>query len=193
MRYHLDIRIEVPTPTSSGGTRVWEAAWNARTDLTAPDGTVLAPKSQLWASHTGGHQQIGCIYTAQGLEFHHAGVIVGPDLTWNHDRWTGHPERSRDKERRGLPPEQYLRYALNIYRVLLTRGTHTTRIHSIDRKPSATSTPSSAQEAGRRVDHLSGVASRDTHLGLELRLGHLDVRPRFPLRFLLVNTGRPDL
>ncbi|WP_234466595.1 hypothetical protein, partial [Streptomyces sp. MBT60] len=47
----LDIRIEVPTPTSSGGTRVWEAARNARTDLTAPDGTVLAPKSQLWASH----------------------------------------------------------------------------------------------------------------------------------------------
>ncbi|MGW9191280.1 DNA/RNA helicase domain-containing protein [Streptomyces rubiginosohelvolus] len=130
----LDIRIEVPTPTSSGGTRVWEAAWNARTALTAPDGTVLAPKSQLWASHTGGHQQIGCIYTAQGLEYHHAGVIIGPDLTWTHGRWAAHPEESRDKELRGLPPGQYLRYALNIYRVLLTRGTHTTRIHSTDRK-----------------------------------------------------------
>ncbi len=128
----LDIRIEVPSPTSSGGTRVWEAAWNARTAFTAPDGTVLVPTSQLWASHTGGHQQIGCIYTAQGLEYHHAGVIIGPDLTWTHGRWTAHPGQSRDEALRELPPEQYLRYALNIYRVLLTRGTHTTRIHSTD-------------------------------------------------------------
>lgn len=28
--------------------------------------------------------------------------------------------------------EQYLRYALNTYRVLLTRGTHATRIHATD-------------------------------------------------------------
>ncbi|MFJ9917681.1 DNA/RNA helicase domain-containing protein [Streptomyces rubiginosohelvolus] len=70
----------------------------------------------------------------QGLEYHHAGVIIGPGLTWTHGRWTAHPEESHDKELRGLPPEQYLRYALNIYRVLLTRGTHTTRIHSTDRK-----------------------------------------------------------
>lgn len=126
----LDVRIE--TPTATGGTRVWEAAWNAVTALTAPDGTVLAPKSQLWATHTGGHQQIGCVYTAQGLEYHHAGVIIGPDLTWTNGRWTAHPHQSRDETLRGLPPEQYLRYALNIYRVLLTRGTHTTRIHSTD-------------------------------------------------------------
>ncbi|MFD9872691.1 DNA/RNA helicase domain-containing protein [[Kitasatospora] papulosa] len=128
----LDIRIEVPSSTGAGGTRVWEAAWNASTALTAPDGSVLAPASQLWATHTGGHQQIGCIYTAQGLEYHHAGIIIGPDLTWTHGRWTAHPHQSRDETLRGLPPEQYLRYALNIYRVLLTRGTHTTRIHSTD-------------------------------------------------------------
>ncbi|MFJ9690397.1 DNA/RNA helicase domain-containing protein [Streptomyces bacillaris] len=126
----LDIRIEFPSAAST--TRVWEAAWNAHSALVAADGTVLAPRSQLWATHTGGHQQIGCIYTAQGLEYHRAGVIIGPDLTWTNSRWEAHPSQSRDETLRGLPADQYLRYALNIYRVLLTRGTHTTRIYSTD-------------------------------------------------------------
>lgn len=126
----LDIHIDVPTPGSS--TRVWKAAWNARNTLTDHDGSPLAPHSQLWATHTGGHQQIGCIYTAQGLEYQHSGVIIGPDLTWSHGRWHGHPEQSCDAELRNLSPDQYLRYALNTYRVLLTRGTHTTRIHATD-------------------------------------------------------------
>ncbi|WP_159039233.1 DNA/RNA helicase domain-containing protein, partial [Streptomyces luridiscabiei] len=122
----------IETPTATGAIRIWEAAWNADTALTAPDGTVLAPRSQLWATHTGGHQQIGCIYTAQGLEYHHAGIIIGPDLTWTDGHWKAHPHESRDKNLRHLTPDEYLPYALNTYRVLLTRGTHTTRIHSTD-------------------------------------------------------------
>ncbi|MFG3207766.1 DNA/RNA helicase domain-containing protein [Streptomyces sp. NPDC048192] len=127
----LDIQIDVGT-TDTAPARTWRAAWNAASALTDPHGTPLAPHSQLWASHTGGHQQVGCIYTAQGLEYHHAGVIIGPDLTWRNNRWHAHPEQSRDKDLRHLTPEQYLPYALNIYRVLLTRGTHTTRIHATD-------------------------------------------------------------
>ncbi|WP_328674145.1 DNA/RNA helicase domain-containing protein [Streptomyces sp. NBC_00328] len=126
----LDIQIDVPSPT--GQTRVWKATWNARETLTDTNGNPLAPRSQLWATHTGGHQQIGCIYTAQGLEYQDAGVIIGPDLTWDHDRWKAHPDQSHDEALRDLPPQQYLRYALNIYRVLLTRGTHTTRIPATD-------------------------------------------------------------
>ncbi|MFF3356807.1 DNA/RNA helicase domain-containing protein [Streptomyces sp. NPDC002917] len=126
----LPLDITITTPSPAGEPRVWEAAWNAREALTTPNGDPLAPHSQLWATHTGGHQQIGCIYTAQGLEYHHSGVIIGPDLTWENNRWTPHPEQSRDDKLRGLPPDQYLRYALNTYRVLLTRGTHTTRIHA---------------------------------------------------------------
>ncbi|MFI6038096.1 DNA/RNA helicase domain-containing protein [Streptomyces sp. NPDC051315] len=79
-----------------------------------------------------GHQQIGCIYTAQGLEYHHAGAIIGPDLTWNNGRWHAHPDQSQDAALRHLSPAQYLPYAVNIYRVLLTRGTHTTRIHATE-------------------------------------------------------------
>ncbi|MYS75278.1 DUF2075 domain-containing protein [Streptomyces sp. SID5926] len=126
----LDIAIDVPGRPDAPA-RTWRAAWNAATALThADDGRPLAPQSQLWASHTGGHQQIGCIYTAQGLEYHHAGVIIGPDLTWQNDHWTAHPQHSRDETLRHLTPDQYLPYALNIYRILLTRGTDTTHIHT---------------------------------------------------------------
>ncbi|MFE7129514.1 DNA/RNA helicase domain-containing protein [Streptomyces sp. NPDC057638] len=125
----LDIEI---TTRTTGRPRVWKAAWNASTTRTGPDGATIAPRSQLWATHTSGHQQIGCIYSAQGVEYRHAGVIIGPDLTWTTTGWTAHPDKSHDAHLRDLTPEEYLPYALNIYRVLLTRGTHTTHIHATD-------------------------------------------------------------
>ncbi|MFI8170935.1 DNA/RNA helicase domain-containing protein [Streptomyces sp. NPDC085931] len=71
----LDIGIDMPAEPAAPA-QTWRAAWNAATSLTD---RPIAPHSQLWASHTGGgHQQIGCIHTAQGLEYHHAGVIIGP-------------------------------------------------------------------------------------------------------------------
>ncbi|MEV5887578.1 DNA/RNA helicase domain-containing protein [Streptomyces sp. NPDC052020] len=47
-------------------------------------------------------------------------------------RWTAHPGESRDPNLRHLFPGEYLPYALNTYRVLLTRGTHATYIHATD-------------------------------------------------------------
>ncbi|MFE1790673.1 DNA/RNA helicase domain-containing protein [Streptomyces sp. NPDC059525] len=123
-----EVRIEHRDP-ATGTNRLWQAAWNAATRVITPDGVVTAPASRLWASHRGGHQQIGCVYTAQGLEYQHAGVIIGDDLTWEDDRWVAHPERSHDSTLKHLPPEEYLRYALNTYRVLLTRGASATRIY----------------------------------------------------------------
>jgi hypothetical protein len=128
---HPDVSIPVADPVT-GRTRAWTAAWNSAGTVTRPDGTVQVPRSQMWATQPGGHLQVGCIYTAQGLEYHHAGTIIGPDLTWENGRWTAHPEASRDSALKGLPPRDYLTYALNIYRVLLTRGTHAARVHSTD-------------------------------------------------------------
>ncbi|MBJ6630153.1 DNA/RNA helicase domain-containing protein [Streptomyces sp. I4(2020)] len=161
----LDITIDVPAARPGGAARTWRAAWNAATALTDPDtGRPLAPHSQLWASHTGGHQQIGCIYTAQGLEYHHAGVIIGPDLTWKNGHWHAHPQHSRDEALRHLTPTQYLPYALNTYRVLLTRGTHTTHIHTTDPTPTTSSPASSPSvEEDRRAPpqyRSPGVAGR---------------------------------
>ncbi len=125
-----EVRIE-HQDRDTGTKRLWQAAWNAATRATTPDGVVTAPPSKLWATHKGGHQQIGCVYTAQGLEYQRAGVIIGDDLTWEGDRWVPRPERSHDHPLKRLPPEEYLRYALNAYRVLLTRGTDATRIYHV--------------------------------------------------------------
>ncbi len=95
----LDIAITVPA-TATDPARTWNAAWNAADTLTAPDGTPIAPHNQLWATH--------------------AGVIIGPDLTWTNGHWTAHPDQSHDPKLRTLTPGQYLPYALNTYRVLLT-------------------------------------------------------------------------
>ncbi|MEV2278779.1 DNA/RNA helicase domain-containing protein [Nocardiopsis sp. NPDC049922] len=34
----------------------------------------------VWATHPGGVEQVGCVYTAQGIEYDDAGVIFGPEL-----------------------------------------------------------------------------------------------------------------
>ncbi|MFJ9822255.1 DNA/RNA helicase domain-containing protein [Streptomyces sp. NPDC101151] len=108
----------------------WQRPWNARADaLLAGTDT---PGRAFWATDPGGHQQIGCVYTAQGMEYDYNAVILGEDITWTADGWQARPDRSRDHALRGLTPHQYLTYALNTYRVLTTRGTHGTRLYSTD-------------------------------------------------------------
>ncbi|KOG91869.1 DNA/RNA helicase domain-containing protein [Streptomyces varsoviensis] len=112
------------------GQRQWKRPWNSRSDATlAGDGT---PGRAFWATDEGGHKQIGCIYTAQGMEYDYSAVILGGDLTWTAEGWRAHPEKSEDSQLRGLDARRYLTYALNTYRVLLTRGTRGTRLYSTD-------------------------------------------------------------
>lgn len=99
----------------------YQRPWNAR-----PDATRLAagiPKSHLWAREPGGIDQVGCIYTAQGFEFDYVGVIFGQDLRWDPDSnaWVGDRQRSHDSMVR-RSGEDFVRLAMNTYRVLLTRG-----------------------------------------------------------------------
>ncbi len=66
------------------------------------------------------------------MEYSHNVVIIGDDLVHRDGRWTARPDRSHDTRVNWLTPERYLPYALNTYRVLLTRGAHATRLHSTD-------------------------------------------------------------
>ncbi|MFD7986778.1 DNA/RNA helicase domain-containing protein [Kitasatospora indigofera] len=122
--------VEIHWDDEKGHEQTWRAPWNADRHLADSQ----APHRNFWATHPGGHQQVGCIYTAQGLEYPYGGVIIGPDLVHDGNRWTAHPERSHDRDDfKRLTPEQYLPLALNIYRVLLTRGTQATRLYSTDK------------------------------------------------------------
>jgi hypothetical protein len=98
--------------------------WNAK-----PNSGRLAPgipASHFWATDPGGLNQVGCVYTAQGFEFDHVGVIWGRDLVWRaRDGWVLQSEHNKDTAaRRGLAkhPERFARLVAQTYRVLLTRG-----------------------------------------------------------------------
>lgn len=118
-----------------GELQKWERPWNLRKNQTiAPDGEFVGPESWLWATHPGGERQVGCVYTAQGLEYHDAGVIFGPDLVRRDDRWEARPEESQDRGMRGVNAEEYLPLAKNTYRVLMTRGMRSCRLYSTDRE-----------------------------------------------------------
>lgn len=61
----------------------WAKPWNLRGDRAVGN----APPAALWASAEGGFEQVGCVYTAQGFEYHWNGVLLGPDFVWRTDRW----------------------------------------------------------------------------------------------------------
>ncbi|AHH98583.1 DNA/RNA helicase domain-containing protein [Kutzneria albida] len=120
------------TDPVTGQHNTWARPWNAPHALKDKNGNPIAPKSPGWATDPGGHNQIGCIYTSQGLEYPYSGVIIGPDLVWRGERWHADPRRSKDRAMKKLSAEQYLPLALNIYRVLLSRGSAGCRVYSTD-------------------------------------------------------------
>ena len=46
-----------------------------------------------WATATDGIGQVGCVHTCQGVEFDWLGVLVGPDLRFEHGRVVGDPAK----------------------------------------------------------------------------------------------------
>ena len=123
---------EVTIPwTEPHGSGVWSRPWNARADDTSGDNPDV-PGRPYWATDPGGHQQIGCVYTAQGMEYDYNAVIIGNDIVRRGERWIADPAASHDKSLNRLPPHRYLTYALNAYRVLASRGTKGTRLYSTD-------------------------------------------------------------
>ncbi|TYK45794.1 DNA/RNA helicase domain-containing protein [Actinomadura decatromicini] len=111
----------------------WMRPWNVRSDSRVGE----APPSKLWATKDGGFDQIGCIYTTQGLEFDWAGVIIGPDLVARRGRLS--PQRAGNLDPklgltspRIVPAEEFDRLVRNVYKVLLTRGLHGTVLYATD-------------------------------------------------------------
>ncbi len=105
--HRRDIDIELP-----GG---FEAKWNLAND-------------KIWAINPRSFEEVGCIHTAQGLEFDYVGVLIGKDLSYNPT--TGRIVTNRlaiskdDKSSgiRGASDSDARRLILNTYKTLLTRG-----------------------------------------------------------------------
>jgi DUF2075 family protein len=90
--------------------------------------------SETWAIDPHSVHQIGCIHTAQGLEFEYVGVLIGDDMRFEDDRVvTDYTRRAKtDQSLKGIKtiakqdPAQAQRLGdeliRNTYRVLMTRG-----------------------------------------------------------------------
>ena len=83
----------------------------------------------IWAINPDSFEEVGCIHTAQGLEFDYVGVIIGKDLTYNPttNKVETHQEAiSKDDKSSGIRtvrnPQEARRLILNTYKVLMNRG-----------------------------------------------------------------------
>ncbi|MCX4587023.1 DUF2075 domain-containing protein [Streptomyces sp. NBC_01481] len=98
----------------------WQRPWNVKAGYAVPD----APDADFWATDPRGTGQIGCVYTAQTFEFDWVGVIIGPDLVWEDDRFTVQRPATCDPElrKKSIDQADIVRCIRNAYHVLLTRG-----------------------------------------------------------------------
>lgn len=102
-----DIDISLP-----GG---FTAQWNLNND-------------KIWAINPSSFEQVGCIHTAQGLEFDYVGVLIGRDLSYDPETGrivTDKTKISRDDNSSGIrtaTDAEARRLILNTYKTLLTRG-----------------------------------------------------------------------
>ena len=91
----------------------FQARWNLEND-------------KIWAINPKSFEEVGCIHTAQGLEFDYVGVLIGKDLRYVDGRVV--TEKSAisfdDKSSgiRGATDDIAHKLILNTYKTLLTRG-----------------------------------------------------------------------
>ncbi|MEU3711686.1 DUF2075 domain-containing protein [Streptomyces catenulae] len=125
----------------------WHRAWNADSEAFCEDG---APPSKIWSVHEKGLDQIGCVYTAQGLEWDWCGVIMGEDMVRRGDRWVFRRGKERKDPETGVKrvavpgsfdpkvkpgsvdDAEFARLIRHAYHVLMTRASRATVLYSTD-------------------------------------------------------------
>lgn len=95
-----------------------------------------------WINAPGSLDEVGSVHTVQGYDLNYAGVIIGPDLRYDPrtrrlfiDRASYRDQRGKERNSKHHEPpsdEDLLRYIVNIYGVLLTRGMLGTFVYVCD-------------------------------------------------------------
>ncbi|MEV4501945.1 DUF2075 domain-containing protein [Streptomyces klenkii] len=164
----------------------WHRPWNADSDSFCEDGV---PPSRIWSVHENGLGQIGCVYTAQGLEWDWCGVIMGEDMVRREGQWVFRRGKERkdpesDAKRVHQPgsfdpkvkagsvdDEEFARLVRQAYHVLMTRASRATVLYSTDEE-----TRAYLKELVGEVE-LHGLRPTWENLPAEARKPHLP-RPR---------------
>ena len=97
----------------------WETN-NVRARL--PFRNQYASSADTWATEPEGINQIGCIFSIQGLELDYIGVIIGPDLDYDSERDALVAVPGKNMDVKTGDAEAYEKHIKDVYRVLLTRG-----------------------------------------------------------------------
>lgn len=165
----------------------WHRPWNALSESFCENKTV--PPSKIWSVHPAGLDQIGCVYTAQGLEWDWCGVIMGEDMVWRDGAWMFQRGKKRKDAKAGvyrvgvpgsfdpkvrtssLSDDDFARCVRNAYHVLMTRASRATVLYSTDEE-----TRAHLKELVGDV-HIHGLRPTWENLPLSARVRHQD-RPR---------------
>lgn len=89
-----------------------------------------------WVNSPDAINEVGCIHTIQGYDLNYAGVIIGPEISYDESK--GEIVIDRDKYldfngRRAISdPKELEIYIKNIYKTLLTRGIYGTYVYVVD-------------------------------------------------------------
>ncbi|MBZ6091759.1 DUF2075 domain-containing protein [Streptomyces olivaceus] len=164
----------------------WHRPWNADSDAFCEGG---APPSKIWSVHENGLDQVGCVYTAQGLEWDWCGVIMGEDMVRRDGQWVFRRGKDRKDPEAGVKrvavpgsfdpkvkagsvdDAEFARLVRHAYHVLMTRASRATVLYSTDEE-----TRSYLKELVGQVQ-VHGLRPTWENLPEEARVPHLR-RPR---------------
>ncbi len=133
---------------------------------------------KIWAINPKSFEQVGCIHTAQGLEFDYVGVFIGKDLRYDPEKdliITDRTKISQDDNSSGIKTaedEIAERLIKNTYKTLLTRGQKGCFIYCED--PSLRDYIRSLLHSHPQVDEVEEVPDNLVYLPVvgEIAAGH---------------------
>lgn len=90
-----------------------------------------------WVNSKNAINEVGCIHTIQGYDLNYAGVIVGPEISYDSKNNKISVDKSKYLDFNGkraiTDPQELEIYVKNIYKTLLTRGIRGTYIYVVDK------------------------------------------------------------
>ena len=118
--------------------------WHSKKDISKTDITIESENfiwnttHTDWINSSNSVNEVGCIHTIQGYDLNYAGIIIGPELTYDEEnnKIKVLKENYYDtKGKVGIKDEKELeKYIKNIYSVLLSRGINGTYVYVCDSK-----------------------------------------------------------
>ncbi len=89
-----------------------------------------------WVNSPNAINEVGCIHTIQGYDLNYAGVIIGPEISYDKENNSLIVDEKKYMDINGkrsiTDPDELKQYIINIYKTLLTRGIKGTYVYIVD-------------------------------------------------------------